>query len=85
MNYDEARKKLEEYVSPSDIPLFDLLSIHTDGIKTTLEIFSDRNPHTQTTSLALAVIQTLIAVCFSKKVEMENLEKVIAKGEDIND
>lgn len=85
MDYEEAKQKLEGMVSDSDIPIFDLLSAQMQAIQIACEIFADRNPIDASTSLGLGLIQTLIALLFSKKVDCERLNNLIRDGENLKD
>lgn len=57
---EDLNKKLEDFISPSDIPLVDLIGGEIDNINIAVQIFKDRNPVAAVSSLVLGTIQTLI-------------------------
>lgn len=85
----DLRAQLEEIVSPSDIPLFDIIAANVDAITSTVQVFKDRNPIPATSALVLGVIQTIIAFTCGVSVDTSDLRHFIVeqsqKGQGKND
>lgn len=79
------KKELEEFVSPSDIPLFDLCINAIDDLVTITRIFSDRNSMESTSSLVLGTIKSVITAFTGKNVDSEALMNLINESEDMDD
>lgn len=79
------RKALEEFVSPSDIPLFDLAVSAIDDLVIIQSIFSDRNSIESTGSLTLGIIKSTIASLTGVEVDMDTLMELIVEGKSTND
>lgn len=76
---EDYREQLEEFVSASDIPLFDLVSANIDAITISTNIFSDRNTADNTTAFILGIIKTIISMLLNIEVDMEDLQEFIIK------
>lgn len=84
MDYDK-RNQLEEFVSPSDIPLFDLGASAIDDLSTIVKIFSDRNSLESTSSFILGIIKSVIVTLTHRECEMEEIVRLIHEGKSTND
>lgn len=84
-NENNLNKTLEEFISPSDIPLVDLIGGEIENIAIAVQIFKDRNPIEASSSLLLGTIQTLISFTTSVKVPAQELMDLIVKYSEVND
>lgn len=82
---DKYREQLEEFVSPSDIPLFDIIISNLDSINIVADIFSDRNSRESTSSLVLAIIKSTIDTLTGLDVDLKNLNQFLIDEENSND
>lgn len=79
-NDDEAsREKLEDFISPSDIPLIDVIYSNMTAITQTIEIFRDRNSSDTTISISLAVLLEMLERLFDIKVPADKLLEFLLK------
>lgn len=83
-NDNDIRSQLEEFVSPSDIPLFDLGVSAIDDLSTIVKIFSDRNSLESTSSFVLGIIKSVIAALTHRECELEEIVKLIHEGKSTN-
>lgn len=79
---EDYREQLEEFVSVSDIPLFDLVSANIDAITISTNIFSDRNTAENTTSFILGIIKTIISMLLNIEVDMNDLQEFLVKQDE---
>ena len=79
---DFYRRQLEEFVSPSDIPLFDIIISNLDAICTVADIFSDRNTSESTSSLILAIIKSTIDALTGLDVDLNKLNELLIESEN---
>lgn len=79
---DFYRRQLEEFVSPSDIPLFDIITSNLDAICTVADIFSDRNTSESTSSLILAIIKSTIDALTGLDVDLNKLNELLIESEN---
>lgn len=84
-NDNDIRNQLEEFVSPSDIPLFDLGVSAIDDLSTIVKIFSDRNSLESTSSFVLGIIKSVIVALTNRECELEEIVKLIHEGKSTND
>ena len=82
---NDLRSQLEEFVSPSDIPLFDLGVSAIDDLTTIVKIFSDRNSLESTSSFVLGIIKSVIAALTHRECDLEEIVKLIHEGKSTND
>ena len=84
---DFYRKQLEEFVSPSDIPLFEVVSSNIDSICTIKDIFSDRNSQENTYSFILGVIKSVIVSLTGREIDIEKIHNLLINdlGEELDD
>lgn len=83
-NDNNLNKILEEFISPSDIPLVDLIGGEIENMAIAVRIFKDRNPIEATSSLLLGAIQTLISFTTGVKVPAHELMELILKYSEVN-
>jgi hypothetical protein len=76
------RKQLEEFVSPSDIPLFDVIISNLDSICIVADIFSDRNTTESTSSLILAIIKSTIDALTGLNIDLKKLNELLIESEN---
>lgn len=81
---DFYREQLEEFVSPSDIPLFDIIISNLDAICTVADIFSDRNTKESTSSLILAIIKSTIDALTGLDVDLQKINELLINSEGRN-
>lgn len=79
---EDYREQLEELVSVSDIPLFDLVSANIDAITISTNIFSDRNTADNTAAFILGIIKTIISMLLNIEVDMGDLQEFLLKQEE---
>lgn len=79
---DFYKRQLEEFVSPSDIPLFDIIISNLDSICTVADIFSDRNTSESTSSLILAIIKSTIDALTGLDVDLIKLNNLLIESEN---
>lgn len=84
-NENNLNKTLEEFISPSDIPLVDLIGGEIENIAIAVHIFKDRNPIAASSSLVLGAIQTLISFTTGIVVPTQELMDLIVKYSEVND
>lgn len=84
-NENNLNKTLEEFISPSDIPLVDLIGGEIENIAIAVRIFKDRNPIAASSSLVLGAIQTLISFTTGIVVPTQELMDLIVKYSEVND
>lgn len=78
-NDKDPQEQLEELVSPSDVPLIDLIHTNMGAICTTINIFKDRNPRDITTSLCLATILEVMESLFNVQIPAVDLLEFLSK------
>lgn len=83
-NENKLNRMLEEFISPSDIPLVDLIGGEIENIAIAVRIFKDRNPIEASSSLLLGSIQTLISFTTGVKVPAQELMDLIVKYSEVN-
>lgn len=82
---NDLNKRLEDFISPSDIPLVDLIGGEIDNIAIAVQIFKDRNPVAAASSLILGTIQTLISFLVGITVPTKEIMDLCIKySEDKN-
>lgn len=81
---DFYREQLEEFVSPSDIPLFDIIISNLDAICIVADIFSDRNTAESTSSLILAIIKSTIDALTGLDVDLQKINELLINSEGRN-
>ena len=71
--YNNAKRKLEEICSPSDIPLVSLASSLIYDIQSIMKIFADRNPSGVNASLTIGLVKCFIYALTGIDVNLESL------------
>lgn len=82
---NEKKLGLEDIVSPSDLPLLDLIGGEIDNIVIATEVFSDRNSTEATAALITGVIQTVIKLIVGVYIPAEEIHRLCVKYSDIKE
>ena len=56
----DSEYNIEDYISPCDMKLLDVVCANLDSIQHTVEIFADRNSKEQVTAFVLGTLSTMI-------------------------
>ena len=76
---------LEDYISPCDIKLLDIVCANLESIQKTVEIFADRNSKEQVSAFVLGTLATIIEDLTGVNVPAVDIMKFVnshAKEED---
>ena len=79
---------IEDYISPCDMKLLDVVCANLDAIEKTVEIFADRNSKEQVSAFVLGTLASIIEDLTGVEIPAVHLMKFInsyAKKEDDND
>ena len=68
---------IEDYISPSDLKLLDVVNANLDAIQHTIEIFADRNSTEQVSALVLGTLSTIIEDLTGVLIPVADLMKFI--------